>query len=305
MNAKKSAWTKFTHWFTIIVGSIFILVALFNLFTQWRFISVSTEGVTVKELYQGPNDIIICRLNVPEGRYSSGWEWSIQDDGSIYQIPKRAILELYKNTQDTQLIYYQMHDNGEINSVQAKTGGPAVTSWYIGSPNDSVFIWSDDMDLQPAPEDVLRKVGLLFLVENENSNAEIGNPWTEWDSIEEAELATGFSFGLPTIIADSYKAAEIRTMNNELIEVIYRDDNFEVCVRKQKGEGQDVSGDYNEYETSNETNYNGGIITNYHNSSNNASKQIISYKGFSWSLVAPNGFWGDSNYDFVSKIWEQ
>jgi len=66
MKAKKSAWTIFTHGFTIIVGSIFILVALFNLLTQWRFISVSTEGVTVKELYQGPNDIIICRLNVPE-----------------------------------------------------------------------------------------------------------------------------------------------------------------------------------------------------------------------------------------------
>lgn len=133
----------------------------------------------------------------------------------------------------------------------------------------------------------------------------IGNPWSDWDSIGEAESVVGFSFGLPEVIADSYNAVSIRTLNNELIEVVYCDESFEVCVRKQKGEGQDISGDYNEYETCTETNHNGGTITNYHNSDNNAVKQLISYKGYSWSLVAPNGYWGDSNWDFVSKICEQ
>ena len=132
----------------------------------------------------------------------------------------------------------------------------------------------------------------------------IGNPWSDWDSIEEAESVIGFSFGLPEVIADSYNAVSIRTLNNELIEVVYRDEGFEVCVRKQKGEGQDISGDYNEYDTCTESNHNGGTITNYHNSNNNAVKQLISYKGYSWSLVAPNGCWGDSNWDFVNRIWE-
>ena len=133
----------------------------------------------------------------------------------------------------------------------------------------------------------------------------IGNPWSDWDSIEEAESVIGFSFGLPEVIADSYNAVSIRTLNHELIEVVYCAEGFEVCVRKQKGEGQDISGDYNEYETCTEANHNGGTIINYHNSNNNAVKQLISYKGYSWSLVAPNGCWGDSNWDFVSKIWEQ
>lgn len=143
--------------------------------------------------------------------------------------------------------------------------------------------------------------------ENEqiSQTATIGNPWSDWDSIEEAESVIGFSFGLPEVIADSYNAVSVRTMNDKLIEVVYCDKDFEVCVRKQKGEGQDISGDYNKYETCTETNYSGGTITNYHNSDNNAVKQIISYKGYSWSLVAPNGCWGDSNWDFVSKIWEQ
>ena len=133
----------------------------------------------------------------------------------------------------------------------------------------------------------------------------IGNPWSDWDSIEEAEAVVGFSFGLPEVIADSYTAVSIRTLNKELIEVVYRDESFEVRVRKQKGEGQDISGDYNKYETCTEENYNGGTITNYRNSTNDAVKQLISYKGYSGSLVAPNGCWGDSNWDFVSKIWEQ
>ena len=141
--------------------------------------------------------------------------------------------------------------------------------------------------------------------EQESQTTMIGNPWSDWDSIEEAESAVGFSFELPETVADSYNAVSVRTLNNELIEVVYRDAEFEVCVRKQKGEGQDISGDYNEYETCTETNHNGGTVINCHNAYNDAVKQLISYKGYSWSLVAPNGCWGDSNWDFVSKIWEQ
>ena len=133
----------------------------------------------------------------------------------------------------------------------------------------------------------------------------IGNPWSDWDSIEEAESVISFSFDLPEVIAGSYHAVSFRTLNTELIEVVYRNEGFEVCVRKQKGEGQDISGDYNKYETCTETNHNGSMIISYHNSHNNAVKQLISYKGYSWSFVAPNGYWGDSNWDFVSIIFEQ
>ena len=133
----------------------------------------------------------------------------------------------------------------------------------------------------------------------------IGNPWSDWNSIEEAESACGFSFGLPELIAGTYEAVTIRTLNDELIEVVYCDESYEVTVRKQKGEGQDISGDYNKYETCEETSRDGAAITSYHNSGDNALKQLISYNGYSWSVVAPNGCWGDSNRDFLSRILEQ
>ena len=137
-----------------------------------------------------------------------------------------------------------------------------------------------------------------------SQTATIGNPWSDWASIEEAEAAVGFSFELPEVIADSYTAVAFRTLNNEMIEIIYRDEDFEICVRKQKGEGQDISGDYNTYEFCDKQNVNGGTVTSWHNSDNDAVKQIVSYGGYSWSLVASDGWWGDANGDFLNCVWE-
>ena len=139
-------------------------------------------------------------------------------------------------------------------------------------------------------------------VEKPSQTTMIGNPWSSWDTIQEAESAVGFAFGLPEVLADSYEAGTIRTLNDKLIEVVYYCGDFKVCVRKQEGEGQDISGDYNQYETCREESYNGGTIANYHNSTNNAVKLIISYNGYSWSVVAPEGY---SDLDLVSMICEE
>ena len=130
----------------------------------------------------------------------------------------------------------------------------------------------------------------------------IGNPWSNWTSIEEAENAVGFSFGLPEVIANNFTASAFRTMNNELLEVIYRDEEYEIRVRKQTGEDQDISGDYNQYDMCTEKTIDGGKITYYHNSGNSAVKQLISYSGYSWSLVALNGYGDNLDWDFAGEV---
>ena len=130
----------------------------------------------------------------------------------------------------------------------------------------------------------------------------IANPWSNWGTMEEAEAAVGFSFGLPEVIADNFTVAAFRTMNNELLEVIYRDDESEIRVRKQTGEGQDISGDYNQYDICTEESIDGGTFIYYHNSGNSAVKQLVSYDGYSWSLVAPNGYGDDSDWNFVRML---
>lgn len=138
--------------------------------------------------------------------------------------------------------------------------------------------------------------------EEKTKTAAIGNPWSDWDSMEAVESAAGFSFGLPEVIADCYTAAAFRTLNDELIEVIYRDGDLEVRVRKQKGENQDISGDYNQYDTCTEESYGEATVITYRNSGSNAVKQLISDQGYSWSVTAPEGYWGDSCQDFVNEI---
>lgn len=132
--------------------------------------------------------------------------------------------------------------------------------------------------------------------------AQIANPWSDWASLPETESAVGFSFGIPETIADCYTADTFRTLNQELMEVIYRDGNDKIIVRKQQGEGMDISGDYTQYETCQELTQNGASVTLWHNSGSNAAKVLISCRGFSWSLVAPDGFAGDTCQDFLNAI---
>lgn len=100
----------------------------------------------------------------------------------------------------------------------------------------------------------------------------------------------------------SFVADTFRTMNGELMEVVYHFEDYDVCVRKSQGEGQDISGDYNIYETCSDESYNGIAITRYYNSGSSATRLTFSYEGFSWSLVAPNGYENDSHELFLNEI---
>ena len=130
---------------------------------------------------------------------------------------------------------------------------------------------------------------------------QLANPWKDSPTLEEAEAACGLDFPLEDVVAGSYQAESYRVLNGELLEVTYRDDSFEVTVRMQAGEDQDISGVYGEfenittYETDTHTIINkkitdGGIL------------QLISRDGYSYSFYAPNHYWGDSNADFLAFL---
>lgn len=75
---------------------------------------------------------------------------------------------------------------------------------------------------------------------------QISNPFTDYDTLDEAEQAAGFTFSVPESI-DGYDAASYRVMNDgDLLEVIYQNDSDALIARKGPGDN-DISGDYNEY----------------------------------------------------------
>ena len=130
---------------------------------------------------------------------------------------------------------------------------------------------------------------------------QLANPWKDYPSLEEAEAACGLNFPLEDVVADSYKAETYRVLNDQLLEVTYRDDSFEVTVRMQAGEEQDISGVYEEFE--NITTFE----TDTHTIVNKKIKdggilQLISKDGYSYSFYAPNHYWGDSNADFLAFL---
>lgn len=130
----------------------------------------------------------------------------------------------------------------------------------------------------------------------------IGNPWKDYDSIEDAEAAVGFELNINPKIAN-YEISSIRTMNNIMLEVVYSNGNNQVIVRKQHQEGEDISGDYNEYDVCSEEIYKNGTIIKYFNSYNGAIKKIISNDGYSWSIIAPNGYLDQSENQFIDEIF--
>lgn len=129
----------------------------------------------------------------------------------------------------------------------------------------------------------------------------IGNPWKDYHSLEEAEEASGLRFPMPEIIADSYTAASFRVMNEELLEVVYLDGEFKVTVRMKAGENQNISGVYGEFENIRTYETDGATITGMH--IDGGVLQLISKAGYSYSLYAPNHYWGDSNVEFLQYIY--
>lgn len=73
----------------------------------------------------------------------------------------------------------------------------------------------------------------------------MANPWVDYESLDEAIAAVGFSVTVPEEI-EGFDAPVYRVMNNELLEVLYPCTDGDLRIRKAAGE-EDISGDYNAY----------------------------------------------------------
>ena len=82
----------------------------------------------------------------------------------------------------------------------------------------------------------------------QKESTQIPNPFVEVKNLDEASKIAGFSLEVPETYED-YKKQVIQAIDDDMIEVIYYDENSEhegLRIRKAKGT-DDISGDYNEY----------------------------------------------------------
>ena len=91
---------------------------------------------------------------------------------------------------------------------------------------------------------------------------QIPNPWQECSSLEEAGKLAGFSFIAPEEV-DGFTERYISAIENEIAQVVFSNgDDSGTALYFRKGVGtEDISGDYNTYETVEEQTIGGKTVT--------------------------------------------
>ena len=130
------------------------------------------------------------------------------------------------------------------------------------------------------------------------------NPWSDHETLEDAETAAGFMFSLPAVI-DGYQAEHFRSMGDTMIEVIYADTEGEEAFRLRKGKGQeDISGDYNNYDNTYDINSD-GVDINMQGNEDGIHRIIFCSDTYSYSFTAGTCVPDESQVkDLVSVIIE-
>ena len=97
----------------------------------------------------------------------------------------------------------------------------------------------------------------------DTETVQIPNPWTDYDSKDDAAQAAGFDFTVPDEISGcSEKSYRVLSAEGDVMfEIIYAFGEDETArIRKAPG-ADDVSGDYNEYAETETVDVDGGSVT--------------------------------------------
>lgn len=123
----------------------------------------------------------------------------------------------------------------------------AVMALSIVADAGSAFAMEDSKQ-----QAVGQKAPGIMVISNKDSDEETGiaigmpNPFSECNSLQEAEKHAGFKLALPEKMPEGYSQNMIEIIGKKMIQVFYENGEKEILIRKAKG-NDDISGDYNEY----------------------------------------------------------
>lgn len=134
------------------------------------------------------------------------------------------------------------------------------------------------------------------------------NPWSEYDSLADAENAAGINVSVPEEIAggtaDAYRVLD--TAEHGFIEIIYADkaDGDETARVRKAGDTEeaDISGDYNTYAYSAELDADGVKISVRGDADDTIKLAVWQNDGSSYALSFENGVSGDELSEAVKGI---
>ena len=145
---------------------------------------------------------------------------------------------------------------------------------------------------------VLALVGVRLINMNVvDDNVQVVNPLTEYNSLWDAEESVGFKLGIDL---SDYDNLSYVVINNEILEITYSDSDNNLILRKAKG-SEDISGDFNTYDVSDNVGVN-GVDVSVDRSGNNILVRFV-YDDYSYSLSS-NYLDSDQMLEFVKEIVE-
>ncbi|MEG2928720.1 MAG: hypothetical protein RR846_04140 [Oscillospiraceae bacterium] len=75
---------------------------------------------------------------------------------------------------------------------------------------------------------------------------QLANPFVDCETLTDAAKLSGFEITLPSAMPQGYSQDAIRAVKDDMLEIIYKNADSSITLRKAKG-SEDVSGDYTQY----------------------------------------------------------
>ncbi len=190
--------------------------------------SVLPDGYNMK-------DIMVIKNDIAEVFYYKG------NNSILYRVAKgnKDISGDYTVYTDKKTITV---GNAKVNCKGAK-GSIKLATWSKDGRSYSLSF-----------EEGINEKGLTKIIQSVKSNntnkkddsAQIPCPLVNYNTIDEARKAVGFTFDVPSVIPDSYNMKDIIVISNELAEIFYCKGDNRILYRTAKGNA-DISGDYSVY----------------------------------------------------------
>lgn len=127
-----------------------------------------------------------------------------------------------------------------------------------------------------------------------------GNPYAEYDTLEEAENTIGFKISVPDSYGE-YTEPYYAVIEGKILEVqYYNGDDRGMVIRKSRG-SEDISGDFNEFDNITQTEVNGNTVT-IKGSGDEFSLALWVSGDYSYSVSVSSGISENALKEIIEKI---
>ncbi len=142
-------------------------------------------------------------------------------------------------------------------------------------------------------------VGQYVDFEKAGGQTQIPNPFTKYETIDEALKAVNFNALYPANAPEGYEVSDIFVISGEMLQIVYKNADNEIMYRTQKGT-EDISGDCNTFKSTQALKV--GDITASVRTSDNGMSVIWTSNGLTYSVYSDKALTNESISSIISSV---